>query len=261
MVRYQAFIVSDDLAWSERTARACAEIGMIPEHLSWSEASTVESPPAVLTPDVDPAQVGELLILERWARRVWCPICIVSLRAMKGASECQSRLQAVGYRNFVYTASDAPDFAEFQSQARRLLEERCWLVPLAARALGCSHPAVVEALSLAVVIAPEAQTVDRWAREMGLRSRRPLEELFAACHVRNPARVFQWLRLARVVDFAAHQPKRPTRDELATRFGFGSGDYLGKRAKAITGRALGPLLSLRIDSFFELMAMRLSLEP
>ena len=83
--------------------------------------------------------------------------------------------------------------------------------------------------------------------------------MFGECRVRNPATVFQWLRLARVIEFAVHRPTRPTRDELARLFGYGSGDYLGKRAKALTGLALGSLLSFGLDAFFELMATRLAI--
>jgi hypothetical protein len=186
----------------------------------------------------------ELSILERWAADAWYPLCVVSLRPDPGSWEAEKRLATVGYRRFLHTSRHESYFEEMEATVRSVIDERSWLVPRAARAVGCTDAAVVEALALAVIIAPEATTVERWAREHGLSSARGLETLFRKCRVCNPAAVYQWLRLARVVDFAERPAKRPTRDELARAFGYGSGDYLGRRAKAVTDQPLGKLVSL-----------------
>ncbi|NIR43842.1 MAG: hypothetical protein GWN51_05560 [Gemmatimonadetes bacterium] len=185
----------------------------------------------------------------------------MSLQPVSGAWETHQHLEALGYRRILHTADHAAYEEELRSTVQQVIDERAWLVPRAARAVGCADPAVVEALSLAVIIVPEVRTVDRWAEKYGLKSARGLEALFRRCRVTNPAAVFQWLRLARVVEYAVHQAKIPTRNELAERFAYGSEDYLGRRAKALTGHSLGRLLALGLEPFFELMETRLSADP
>ena len=260
MLGYRVVIVSDDREWADRAVRVSAGIGQVPEKLGWSEATTLSGPPPALVLDVDPGAQAILAILERWAKDVWYTVCITSLRPTHGTWATHQRLQALGYRHFVYGRTDDSFLDDLRLKVQRIIDDRCWLVPQAVHALRCQDATVVEALSVAVIIAPGATTLERWARELGLTSVRGLERLFRTCRVARPASVFQWLRLACVIEFAVHQSTRPSREELAGRFGYASGDYLGKRASALTGFPLGKLLTLGLDAYFESMSARVALE-
>lgn len=116
------------------------------------------------------------------------------------------------------------------------------LVVRAADALGCHDAPVVRALEAAVRMIPEHHTVSSWAREMELEHRQSLHELFTDRGLPPPKEVLDHMRLARLAVFAAGANEAPTRDELACRFGYSSGDYLGKTAKRCLRMTLGTLL-------------------
>lgn len=261
MPGYRATIVSDDREWANRAIQVCHDGGAVPEWTDWSEVDAIHDPPAALILDVQPGAEDVLRTLERWATNAWYPVCIISLRPISGAWETQQHLETLGYRRIQHTADHAGYEEELRSTVQQVIDDRAWLVPRAVRAVGCADPAVVEALRLAVIIVPEVSTIERWAEIDGMKSGRGLETLFRRCRVTNPAAIFQWLRLARVVEYAVRQANRPTRKELAERFGYGNEDYLGRRAKTLPGSALGRLLTLGLDSFFDLMAARLGADP
>jgi hypothetical protein len=67
--------------------------------------------------------------------------------------------------------------------------------------------------------------------------------LFASHKLPKPKIVLDWLRLLRVIEHGVEEPDL-TRDELARAFGYGSGKYLGRKARQLTGQPLGKLLKM-----------------
>ncbi len=107
--------------------------------------------------------------------------------------------------------------------------------------LDCYSPPVVDALSVACLMIPRHSSVEYWAGELGLPGRRDLEELFGWHNLPKPKLVLDWLHLLRVVEHGAAEDLA-TRDQLASAFGYGSGRYLGRKARRLTGQPLGKLL-------------------
>jgi len=88
---------------------------------------------------------------------------------------------------------------------------------------------------------PGGRTVTRWARSAGFRRRQELAALCAELGLPQPKAILDAIRITRAAHAACSRPVS-TRDQLAQRFGFSSGDYLGKRARALTGLSFGRLV-------------------
>jgi hypothetical protein len=149
----------------------------------------------------------------------------------------------VGYRYTVHGDAIKEYCADLDTHLRNLIENCVWLVPELAAKFERYSPPIVDALSVGCLMIPRHTTVAYWAQELGLLGRRDLEELFASHKLPKPKIVLDWLRLLRVVEYAAAEDEA-TRDDLARAFGYASGKYLGRRARQLTGKPLGKLLKM-----------------
>lgn len=237
-------IVSDEADWTREALRRCLELdGVAPERVGWPEAGRLTKPPAALVVragrgvrEVEPDP------FETWAGRAWQPLTIVSLAPVPGAAELSRRLEALRFRSTLWHGT-AEAWERVEPRLAELIARPVWIVPALADALEVRDPRVVEALSVAVLRQPEKLSIPRWAGAAGLVGYRDLEGLFSRRGLPPPKRVLEWVRLISVVEHGRTAAGTWTRERLARRFGYSSADYLGRRAKALSGRSLGRLLT------------------
>ncbi len=244
---YAVSLVSDRSDWTDAAVELCREMEGLAEHWCWSAARGLANPGDALLIDlVNPFPARQPLFGE-WASRAWQPISVVSLAPQPGAAGMAAWLGSLGYSRLLQPTARVPYWHELQSNLKTVLQSRARIVPLAAEALSCYDPPVIRALSEALLLIPERRTVNAWAIGLGLERRQQLEALFAARHLPRPKEVLEALRLARAVESALRSSHPPSREELARRFRYPSGDYLGKRAKQLTGLSLGQLFTVGVS--------------
>jgi hypothetical protein len=248
--RNTVVIVSDRRAWSDSVVEIAVQTNSLTERWTWSETGRLVDPPDVLVVELDRSFEARHRALKEWADRAWQPICVASVTPRPGSSRLTVRLRGLGYRHLLPSRLTRDYWHDLGLRVRTILENRASLVPCLAKALECYDPAIIEVLSVALQMIPAHRTVSGWANEIGFRRRHNLECLFGTHGLPQPKTVLDCLRLACVVEAARRAQSSPTRDELARQFGYSSGDYLGKRAKTLTGRALGELLSTGVDEIF-----------
>jgi hypothetical protein len=149
----------------------------------------------------------------------------------------------MGYRYTVHGDTLKDYCGDLETHLARLIENRVWIVHELAAKFERYAPQIVDALSVGCLMIPRHSTVECWASELGLPGRRDLEELFTCHNLPKPNIILGWLRLLRVVEHGVAE-QDATRDELARAFGYGSGKYLRRRARQLTGRSLGELLKM-----------------
>jgi len=243
MDKLPTVLVSDRAQWIREASQACRAISLISEHETWKSAGERPQAGSALVLDVANTFDQKRDQLERWARRAWQPLCVLCVSSQRGAADLVSSASHMGFR-YTFHGDALKEYCEgLESQLTKLIESRVWLVPEVAALLDCYSPPVVDALSAACLMIPRHNSVEYWSRELGLFGRRELEELFACHNLPKPKLVLDWFHLLRVVDHGVEE-QNPTRDELARAFGYGSGKYLGRRARQLTGQSLGELLKL-----------------
>jgi len=185
-----------------------------------------------------------------WASKAWQPLCVVSLKAAPDAGGFAHQLRDQAFLGMVQAHTGSGYIRALQAMLDRVVNSDAWIASCAARWLACREPAIIRTLSVGVEMISSHRTVTRWARSVGLKRRQDLESVFVTHALPHPKLVLERMRLARVVHMAETTRPRPSRAELATQFGYSSGDYLGKRARAITGQSLGQLVRLGAVTVF-----------
>lgn len=249
-------VVSDQPAWQRRVGQVGRDLGLVPELVRWSEGPMPRRPLAAIFADLA-APFGEKVRHGvRWTSRCAQPVTLVSVQSAPGAAETVARLEHAGFAHVIVDGA-GEDFSDAVADlVQALVAAATYLAPALARRLGTKDPRVLEALTAALRGIPRVRTVTRWADAVGTEARR-LEILFNRRRLPPPRHVLAWLRLGRVVDWALRQKNRPTRDELARRFRYGDGRYLGKVATRLTGLPLGQLLDGGLAEFDRAMRERL----
>jgi hypothetical protein len=251
-------IITDCDSWADRALEGLFGNGTICERLDWGNAASIEEPADAMLLDITPPFGPRSRLLRTWATRAWQPVCLCCLAPTFGAADLAVELDSLGYSIVPPTATRNHDWQEVRSRLNLTVERRVSLVPQVARVLACRDLAVIEVLEAAFRILPTRTTVDAWRRELGLSGRQTLASFLAKRDLPPPKELFEWLRLACVVDFAQRSYEKPTRDLLAEKFRYANGDYLGRRAKELTGEPLGTLLAVGLDRVLAIMAERLN---
>ena len=239
----RVFLISDRRGWSDRATEVSARLGAVPERRHWATANRIRRPSDSMMLDVSPPFAPRRLRLATWARWGWQPICLVSVAAAPGAARLKQMLDGIGYRSLLVTSSTDAYWQRLDTMLQQILHQRAVLVAQAARALQCSDPSVVDALSCAWQLLPQHRSVEHWSVELGLARRQQLEVFFAEHGLPHPKKVLEWLQLLQVVDFAERSLSLPKRDTLAFRFNYPNGDYLGRRAKLLSGESFRRLVA------------------
>jgi hypothetical protein len=248
-------LVSDRPEWIGGAVEVCAAYEVVPRHAPWSLAERLGRRDVAALVDATPPFGEKQTMMGVWARRAWQPICVVSIPPNRGAESIAAHASRLGYR-FVYDSSGDRYWERLSSQLDGVIRDNAWLVPRVAAVLACGDPRIVKALAVAVSLPSSQATVTQWAARLGVRRQR-LNETFSSIGLPQPGEVLSWLRLARVVDHAAQVGGINSRQELARIFSYGNADYLGKRAKAMTGVAFGQLAVRGVDQLLRLMQRRM----
>ncbi len=249
-------LVSDRTGWTERAVEMCATYDVVPCQVQWSAAQQEECRRDVAAlVDATPPFPEKMTVMAVWAERAQQPVCVVSIPPRRGAETIATHAKRLGYR-CVYDSGGDRYWERLSSQLRAVIKDKAWLVPRIAEVLECQNPRIVRALAVAVSLPPTCATVTQWAARLGVR-RQLLNETFSRFGLPQPGEVLSWLRLARVVNHAAQADAMISRKELARMFSYGNADYLGKRAKAMTGVAFGQLAVGGVDELLRLMQRRL----
>jgi len=255
--RYVGLITDRD-SWADRALAGLSTNGTIYERVDWGSAVSLEEPAAGMLADITPPFAARLQLLRGWAARAWQPACVCCLVPESGAADVLAELAELGYSTVLPASMRDHDWEEIRRRLDLIRGKKAWLVPQIAGALDCYDLAVIEALEVALDILPAQTTVKAWVRELGLPRRQRLESLLAKRGLPPPKEVLEWLRLARVIESSAAYGVRPTRRQLAEEFRYPDADYLGRRAKKMTGRTLGALLGSGVGGVLEVMAERVA---
>lgn len=235
-------VVTDGGPWSGTVLEVCDALGVVAETTPWSHAGDDVDPGRAIVAEIPSFNAAVVATLRTWSRRAWQPMSVLSVAQRPGRGALIGTLRDLGYGRIIERRGESAAAQAVRSELRSVLESGAWLIPRAANALRCQDTALVRALEAALQMIPRHHTVTSWAALLEFHHRQALHELFAERGLPPPKDILDHLRLARVAHFAARTTPKPTRDALAARFGYSSGDYLGKSAKRRLGITLGDLL-------------------
>lgn len=144
----------------------------------------------------------------------------------------------------------------------RILDRGGWVVSRFAVRLGWTEePRLLRILAMPLLSEDPPASVAAWRLAAGGLSYGELEGLFRRHGGPPPKQVLDRLRVAGAVVWAAGLGEAPERRLVASRLGYASGAYLGRRVKAMTGRPLGRLLRLPADRAVEALLRPLGPPP
>lgn len=244
-------LVSDSRDWTIAAVRQCVNLNVVPEIVRWRSANIVAQPGHALLADLRQPFDVKSRVLSQWADAALQPVCIISITPEFGSAAVVIDASQLGFQ-VVHNTHDDFYWNQLRPALLAVLDSSAYLVPRIASVLGCSDGQVVEALTVAFSMSPSRMGVAGWANELGIR-RRELATTFQVRRLPMPGEILPWIRLARVVDYAHHN-RSITRRDLARRFSYGNGDFLGKRARAMTGMAFRALVADGVHVVFRCMA-------
>ncbi len=249
-------VVGGHDAWIGRVVELAAAAGAIPEVVGPDLLRRRLIPHAsAVVVHMAPPYERELALLDSWARFGWQPAVLPSLAPDHGSSGGVESLLRAGYEPH-YETGTPRYWRGVECALKRMLESATWLAPALAAGSGCFHGTFLRALRTLVLLPAPTVDVRRWAASLCV-GRQQLYQLFDSMNAPRPGAAIAWLKLFRVVDYRSRIRPVTRRSELARRFGYGNGDYLGKRAKLLTGKSLGELVRKGNREFFLLMLRRL----
>lgn len=216
------------------------ELSITPELFTWANASAIAEPFAALVAHLDRLSDDRSKQLEAWAAVARQPVSVVALAAAPGAARAKALLSTLGYDR-VLLRQEGQYMSMLGNCLEEILESHLWVVPIFAMAVGVRNPIFIRLISLPLIRRKPLARVRDWAKTARMTAWE-LELLFRRKGWPPPKRTLDALRLCRGVALVATMEQRPTRDVLARRLGFASGDYLGRRARTLTGEPLGDLV-------------------
>lgn len=231
----------------------CRDIGAIAEHETWDTVTHRKETGSALILDATCPFDEKRGELERWVRQARQPMSILCVSAERGAAALESWAARMGYCYTLQGDALAEYRADLQRHLVEIIGEYTWLVPEITHALDCGSLWFVRALHAACLMIPDHTSVEHWATEgLGLKGRRSIEELFVGEKLPGPKVVLDWLRVSKVVAFAAAEGVvKP--GKLAPVFGCRSGRYLGLRIRSLTDRSLEEVLNMSIQEVLRLL--------
>lgn len=236
------FLVSDRTDWVDGAIEVCRDLAVAPECLTWDDSGSVGDLGCALVADVVTEAGERTAAIELWAARAWQPLCVLSLIPTLGAGSLYQRFQRLGYRRIV-PVNGLPSYWQcIRGNVRAVLNGPSRLIPMIAEWYYCYEPKILSTLTVAADLADEVRTVQGLSRALGFERPTELRKLFAHSGCPPPKEVLERLRLALAVEYARTRDPRPTRDEVAQRFKYSSGVYLGRHSRRLTGLSFGSLV-------------------
>jgi hypothetical protein len=248
-------VVTDRSAWADKALRLLDGPGVVVEQTTWSAGSGLEDVPAAMVFDITCPFQAKRRLCGELAERAWQPVAVCCLAAEPGAARVSGYLRRIGYSVVELLPAEDAHWEDLQAQVSRILEGCAWIAPRFARALDCYDRQVVDAYVGALDILPGRASVELWADRLAMR-RQDLAAMFAEMGLPTPKTMLDWLWLVRLIEFAQAAGQKMKRKDLAGQFGSPSPDYVGRRARELTGVPLGKLLAAGSQRALEIMAVR-----
>jgi len=236
-------VIGSDLRWQRRVSRLAERAGLVPEIMSWEVAAGIEPPVCGILVRVA-ATHGVLGFFRTWATRGLQPICVVFLESSPGAAALKAELAGLGFERILLArpwAREEGYWSDVEAQLAELAAPNLVLVPIVVGMLGRSDSGLVRLVS-AVVKPPVPSTVEGWRRRIGV-SRRELDAMLRDLGLPRPKQTLDLLRVALAVHLGTLGHGKL--DQIARATAFGSGDYLGRRCRRLTGHSYGDLVLVR----------------
>lgn len=250
-------LVSNDSTWTSRMLDLVPARAVVAEASTWIEAARVTGPVGALVCHIDrPRALSETITraCEHWSSLAWQPCTLTWIASRPGAARIRAVLDRHGFRvvcTSEFTLSRNDD-TEPWDEVRTRLDAAPWIVPLLAQRLSWSHdPRLVEILS-APVLGHDISTVRAWGRGVRL----SYGELAGLCRRHGacpPKQLLDVVRLAAGLARVQANGRRVTRDRLASRLGYSSGNYLGRRVKTLCGCTVGDLIGMPLMGALEVL--------
>jgi hypothetical protein len=235
-------VITGREGWCEAVQDRCERTNLPFECWSWGNTPVAQGRPyRVLLADVTRAVDPVVAELGGFAEHAWQACTVVSVTGSPGAADLVRELRRLGFRRIVMERNRHTYWATLRRHIETVRRGDGWLLPVFCRVLPCSDARIRRAVATLLDPLPCGRTVTRWARHAGFRRRQELAALCCDAGLPPPKTMLDAIRLARATHAARMRPGL-TRDQLAQRFGFSSGDYLGKRARALTGQSFGRLI-------------------
>jgi hypothetical protein len=251
-------LVSEDPNWIAGTLDSLSAKTVLAEAVGWTEAVRLAGPIGAMVCHIDrPRLLADVILraYEHWSTLAWQPCTLTWVAPRPGAARIRAALLHHGFQ-----AISTPEFslsrddnASTWDVLKTRLDSAPWIVAHFAQRLGWNrNPRLIEILS-APVLRRDVSTVQAWARSVGL----GYDELADVCHAHGACRPKQLLDVVRLSAELARVNAngcRATRDLLAKRLAYSSGNYLGRRVKKLSGRTLGDLMTMPLMDALDILA-------
>jgi AraC-like DNA-binding protein len=242
------------------TAKAIGRLRTLPLALTprpgtWSEIAAVHPPLArVICLELRTFDAVKRRALARLAESFALESVVLWDNSVGATESVADRVGVLGRRDPVIVRG--ADWGVWCETVEALARALGTLLPLVMLALGVTDPRVAEACRRILQQPDGATTVTGWARVLGYRSRHTLGARLRPMGI--PALpLLQWLRLLAAVDWAEASSDLPTRQAVAARFGYASGDSFGRHVKKVTGRTVVELIEAGPDEVLGMVRQRL----
>ena len=251
-------LVSEDSTWISSMLHSLPARTDVGEGASWSEAMRLTGPIGAMVCHIDRPRFLEESILrayEHWSTLAWQPCTLTWMASRPGAAKIRATLD-----RHCFQVTCTPEFSlsrDDNADAWDVLDNRLdsapWIVPYFAQRLGwIQDPRLIGILSVPV-LRSDVSTVRKWRRSVRL----TYAEFADLCQENGccrPKRLLELVRLGAELARVRANGRRMTRDRMAERLGYSSGNYLGRRAKLLSECTLGDLMTMPVLDALEIVA-------
>lgn len=251
-------LVSEDSAWRSAMLASLPARAGVAEGVTWTEAVELSGPIGAVVCHIDrPRSLAESVLraYEHWSTLAWQPCTLTWIAPGLGAAKVQAALRRQRFPVICTPefSLDRDDHAGPWDVVGTRLDAAPWVASHFAQRLGWTRDLrLVEILAVAL-LRQDACTVREWARSVKL----SYGELADVCRENGccrPKRLLELVRLGAELARVRANGRRVTRDLMAERLGYSSGNYLGRRIKLLSGHTLGDLMSMTLMDALEILS-------
>jgi len=242
--RGRVVIVGTDDDWI-RTAVAIVnahEHDLTPEAMRLNEGTGIDPPVVGALIHVDAPDSVSTEVLRPLARNAISRQSVVTLTPFAGAAVFRHVLDDLGYDRILVCPPRPRErgryWTAFEKELTRLTAEHLALIPMIAHELGTADVEILRLVEASLVPTP-TKTVTTWRKRLE-RTHEELVGQLEALGFPPPKVTVDTIWLALAVQLAS--VTGDDRVEVARACACSSGDYLGKKAKALTGLSFGDLV-------------------
>jgi len=249
-------LVSEDSTWISSMLDSLPARTGVAEGVTCTEATRLTGPIGAMICHIDrPRSLAESVLraYEHWSTLAWQPCTLTWLAPRPGAARIRATLGRLGFPTICTPefSISRDDKAHAWDIVATRLDTAPWVVSHFAQRLGWTDPHLIEILSVPV-LRPDVSTVREWGRSVRL----SYGELADVCREHGcgrPKRLLELIRLGAELARVSASGRRVTRDLMAKRLGYSSGDYLGRRVKLLSECTLGDLMTMPLMDALEIL--------